>query len=279
MVFPAYDQARIRAGLSAVSAAALQELSLLDQTGSTSDVLLQLPAAGRHAQAVLADRQTAGRGRRGRRWQSPAGCNIYLSVGWNFNHPPAELSCLPLAIGVAVVLGLEHCGVSDLGLKWPNDIQVKDKKLGGILLESRRIRSGGISVVAGIGLNVGMQAGSGEAEAINQPWTCVAECMNNSAFSFVNDDLRDRLAAKVLDQLIACFLEFELSGFEHYRPDWSRLDVLHGRNISVRSLDQVWEGQSRGIDQQGRLLLAETSTDGQQQLKPLDAGEVSVRLA
>lgn len=278
MLFPAFDEGRIRAGLSPASVAALQQLTLLDKTGSTNDVLLQLPFAPRHAHAVLADQQTAGRGRRGRRWQSPAGSNIYLSVGWNFSRSPAELSCLSLAIGVSVVLGLEHCGMADLGLKWPNDIQVNGRKLGGVLLESRVATDGRISVVAGIGLNVGMPAESIEAEAIDQPWTSVLECLAASTSPGADQGLRDRLAGQVLDQLIACFRQFEVHGFEYYRADWLRLDVLRGRNISVRSADRVLQGQAGGIDRQGRLLLAEILPGGQQQVYALDTGEVSVRL-
>lgn len=286
MLFSAFDETRIRAGLSPAWAAALKQLTLLDQTGSTNDVLLQLPEIERHAHAVLADRQTAGRGRRGRRWQSPAGSNIYLSLGWNFERPPAELSCLPLAIGVAVVLGLEHCGMAGLGLKWPNDIQVNGKKLGGILMESRTAGTGRISVVAGIGLNVAMSVENIEAEAIDQPWTSVAECLAGAAvgsaassvLSSVNSDLRDRVAGQVLDQLIVCFRQFEVNSFENYRSDWLRLDVLQGRAVSVRSDERTWQGQSQGIDQQGRLILAVKTPDGQRQLRSLDAGEVSVRL-
>ncbi len=279
MLFPAFDEDRIRAGLGPTSAATLQQLTLLDQTSSTNDVLLQLPQAKRHAHAVLADRQTAGRGRRGRHWQSPPGNNIYLSLGWNFNQPPVELSCLPLAIGVAVVLGLERCGMAGLGLKWPNDIQVNGSKLGGVLLESRVASDGRTSVVAGIGLNIGMSAETVEAEAIDQPWTSVLACMAGSANSSVSDDLRDRVAGQVLDQLMGCFRQFEVKGFQDARQEWRRLDVLFGKNISVLSTGQELNGQSQGIDQQGRLLLAEILPGGQRQLRSLDAAEVSVRLA
>lgn len=286
MLFPAFDETRIRAGLSPASAAALQQLTLLDQTGSTNDLLLQLPDTERHAHAVLADQQTAGRGRRGRRWQSPAGSNIYLSLGWEFSQSPGELSCLPLAMGVAAVLGLERCGLAGLGLKWPNDIQVNGRKLGGVLMESRATRSGRTSVVAGIGLNVAMSAENIEAEAIDQPWTSVAECLAGAAvgsaassvLSSVNGDLRDRVAGQVLDQLMVCFRQFAGNGFENYRPDWLRLDVLQGRAVSVRSDERTWHGQSHGVDHQGRLLLAVKTPDGQRQLRSLDAGDVSVRL-
>ncbi len=274
MLFPPLNEQLIRAVLSPASAAALQKLSLLDQTNSTNEVLLQMPTAERHAYAVLADQQTAGRGRRGRRWQSPAGSNIYLSLGWNFSLPASELACLSLAVGVAVVLGLERCELEGLGLKWPNDVQLAGKKLGGILLESRIGEAGASSVVAGIGVNVCMPAQSIEAEAIDQPWANIAGLNNDPG----DMGLRDRIAGHLLDQLVAGFIQFESSGFEAFRQHWSRLDVLRGKNITVRSGEQVLQGQAQGIDQQGNLLLAESHPDGSHSVRSLNVGEVSVRL-
>src|SRR3546814_8669630 len=103
-------------------------------------------------QALLAEMQTAGRGRRGRSWISPFGANLYLSIAWSWPAWPPELSALSLAIGVACAKVIENHGVADVRLKWPNDLLVDDRKLGGILIEHRGEAGGACRVVVGIEL-------------------------------------------------------------------------------------------------------------------------------
>src|SRR3546814_7105530 len=102
--------------------------------------------------------QTAGRGRRGRSWISPFGANLYLSIAWSWPAWPPELSALSLAIGVACAKVIENHGIADVRLKWPNDLLVDDRKLGGILIEHRGEAGGACRVVVGIGLNLQMVA-------------------------------------------------------------------------------------------------------------------------
>ncbi len=103
---------------------------------------------------LLADRQSAGRGRRGRSWHSPPGQNIYLSLGWNFQRADGALTPLPLAVAVAAVRAMRRAGLHSPGIKWPNDIQVGGKKLAGILVELRNPGPGQALAVIGIGVNV-----------------------------------------------------------------------------------------------------------------------------
>lgn len=272
--FRAFNEKTIRGQLSPASSAALQKVSLLQQTPSTNALLLQLPAEQRHAHVVLADHQTAGKGRRGRSWQSPPGSNIYLSLGWNFAKEPFDLSCLPLAIGVAAVRGLQQVGVSGLGLKWPNDIQADRKKLGGILLESKPLVGGGVSVVVGVGINVSMSPQSLAAQSIDQPWTTVSAVLGNSP----DVGLRDRIAGIVLDQLLGCVVAYTETGFQSFADHWLQLDVIKNRPVTVKLAGKAIHGQARGIDQQGNLLVAEHSAGDHIQLHRFSSGEVSVRL-
>jgi BirA family biotin operon repressor/biotin-[acetyl-CoA-carboxylase] ligase len=272
--FPALDETAIRQQLSPASSAALQRLSLLEQTPSSNALLLQMPAEERHAHAVLADHQTAGKGRRGRSWQSPPGSNIYLSLGWNFDSVPADLSCLPLAMGVAVVRGLERKGVPELGLKWPNDIQAGGKKLGGILVESKPRAHGGVSVVAGVGINVRMSAESVLAQAIDQPWTAVCDLQDAAQ----DEGLRDHLAGAVLDQWLLCMSRYAENGFHAYDEDWLRLDVLKNQLVTVTAAGSKVHGRALGIDELGNLQVAEHFDNDKQKLHRFSSGEVSVRL-
>jgi len=288
MPLPPLDEGRIRSALSPASAEVLQQLTLLDQTHSTNDVLLQLPAEKRHAHAVLADQQIAGRGRRGRRWQSPAGSNIYFSLGWNFSATAEDLSCLPLTVGVSSVRALERLGLAGMGLKWPNDIWVDGKKLGGILLESTAT-AGGLSVIAGVGLNVAMPADSDLAAAIEQPWTSVCELLAVSpdVSSDVSlgtrpgtesgSDLRDRLAGWLLDEMLTGFGQFAISGFHGFQTDWQRLDVLRDQTVTVSHAGRDIAGTARGIDGQGRLRVVSRTSAGVEQTFSFESGEVSVR--
>jgi len=286
MTFPPLDEGRIRAALSPVSAATLQQLTLLDQTHSTNDVLLEMSAEKRHAHAVLADQQTAGRGRRGRRWQSPAGSNIYFSLGWNFAGTAKDSSCLPLAVGVSAVRALERLGLAGVGLKWPNDIWAEGRKLGGILLESKAV-AGGLFTVAGIGLNVAMPSESVPVGAIEQPWTSVFEQLGIepelgpgvSPNVGTGSGLRNRLAGLLLDEMLACFGQFAINGFRSFQADWQRLDVLRGQFVTVSHAGRKISGTAKGIDEQGRLMVIAQTSAGEQQVLHFDSGEVSVRPA
>jgi BirA family biotin operon repressor/biotin-[acetyl-CoA-carboxylase] ligase len=266
-------KAVIQAGLSTPSVEALKNLTVLDEVGSTNAWLLQLARDEFHAHAVFAEQQTAGRGRRGRAWQSPAGCNIYLSLGWIFNSAVRDLSCLSLVVGVAVVRALESQGIEGAGLKWPNDIQADGKKVGGILLESRPAGGGRAAVVMGIGLNVAMPPDDSAAQGIDQPWTSVAELPGASP----DAGLRDRLAGALLDQLLQCLPVFGEAGFRPFQADWQRLDVLLHRAVTVSSAEGEINGVSMGIDQQGSLLVSEQLPSAEQQLHSFSFGEVSVR--
>ncbi len=106
--------------------------------------------------ACIAEYQTAGRGRRGRRWSTPLGAGLCLSVGWQFADAPAELSALTLAVGVVVRRALARVAGVEIALKWPNDLVWDERKLGGILLELTAEGQGGCHVVAGIGINVAL---------------------------------------------------------------------------------------------------------------------------
>jgi len=169
------DPTAIRKLLPAATRQQLRAVEVLALTDSTNQRLLESRSED-DPRALLAERQTAGRGRRGRDWQSPFGANLYLSISWSFAHWPAQLTVLPIAIGVACVRALAAQGIEGISLKWPNDLLVDGKKLGGILIEQRGEGGGACRAIVGVGINVSMQ----DARGITQPWTSVASVIGRN---------------------------------------------------------------------------------------------------
>jgi BirA family biotin operon repressor/biotin-[acetyl-CoA-carboxylase] ligase len=238
----------IREHLSPAARQGLRGLTLLETTVSTNEVLARLPIGQRHGHAVLAEEQTAGRGRRQRTWHSPAGGNIYLSLGWRFGERPPALSVLPLVAAVCLCRALGRAGLSGHGIKWPNDILVDGAKLAGILVETQ---SAGVSpalAVIGIGVNVRMPE-SGSGGAIDRPWTDLVTALPGRGESIT----RNELIALLLEELLAGLAAFEASGFEPFQADWDRLDLLRGRRVNIEGNGGFRVGTVLGIDDRGGL--------------------------
>jgi BirA family biotin operon repressor/biotin-[acetyl-CoA-carboxylase] ligase len=211
---------------------------------------------------VSAEQQTAGRGRRGRRWISPFGRNIYLSSLWKFAGKPEVIGGLSLAVGVAVAEALAETGFGDVKLKWPNDILYGDAKLGGILIETSGCASGPTTAVIGIGLNLGMPAEA--AAEIDQPWTDLALAGNRV--------LRNELLAAVLNHLLPLLDEYESRGLEPWRERWLKRNAFGGRQVCLQQGDRQIVGTMLGIGDRGELRL---DVGGSELF--FDGGEVSLR--
>lgn len=221
-------------------------VSVRQSVGSTSDeVRDQARGGSAHGAVVLAEEQTQGRGRRGRVWHSPAGANLYCSVGWEFSQSLSQLSCLGLAIGaiVADVLASEYA--VELQLKWPNDLFFGGRKLGGILIETLGNLDGRQQVIIGLGLNIGMPETA--HEAINRPWTDLREALGESVD-------RNALAAVLLSYLVSGLDRFEESGLAPWASVWEERDFLKGRSVLVDGVPPV-SGVAAGIDCTGELIL------------------------
>ncbi|AFU99037.1 bifunctional biotin--[acetyl-CoA-carboxylase] ligase/biotin operon repressor BirA [Simiduia agarivorans] len=229
-------------------------------TDSTNTRAVEASAQGIHGRVWLAEQQTAGRGRRGRAWVSPFAANLYLSMGWHFFGGAAALSGLSLAVGVACARALASLGLTGLQLKWPNDLLVNGKKLGGILLEMTGDPAGECRVVVGVGLNVAMPP----ATAIDQPWVDLA--------SLGVKVTRNDLAAAVLSQMHAALEQFAREGFSAFRSEWMGLDAFAGVPVTLSSAATVHRGVARGVDASGALLLE--TDDG---VQAMHGGELSLR--
>lgn len=259
---------RILNCLPAAAREHLRELTLLAEVDSTNRFLLESDAAdGGGVWACMAEAQSAGRGRRGRPWVSPFGTNLYLSVLRAYSMAPESLQALSLAVGVAAARALQAVGVHGVTLKWPNDILLGGKKLGGVLLEMTGASAGPWRVVAGIGINVAMPRSAGED--IDQPWT-----------DLVSHGLqaeRNRLAAQVLAEVILAGEQFAAAGFTAFRDEWQRLDALCDRRVELEDGAGRRRGMARGVDAGGALLLEvdgrrERIVSGDLSLRPLEGG-------
>ena len=219
-------------------------------------------------QALLAEYQSAGRGRRGREWRSPFGANLYLSFAWTYPLWPPQLPALSLAVGVVCARALHAAGVDGVRLKWPNDLWVAGRKLGGILIEQRGESGDLCRVVVGIGINVAMH--KAQAGHIDQPWITVDEALAASGRPPAS---RTQLAAALLHGLHECLARYTVMGFGPYREEWLALDAMRERQVQVPGDDRL-RGLGRGIDSSGAFLI-----ETREGLRAIYAGDVSLRPA
>jgi len=257
---------RIQAALADSARSWVSGIEVHERLDSTNTHLLHRAQDGLPGGWVcLAEYQSAGRGRRGRAWVSPFAANLYLSLLWRFTLEAALLSGLSLAVGVALLRTLTGMGISELGLKWPNDVLWRRHKLAGVLLEFGGESSGPCHIVAGIGLNVAMPR---NAECtIDQPWVDLRSIVGPGQLS------RNRLAARLISELVNAFIQFEQAGFAPFREDWARYDLARDRPVTLQLPTTTLSGIARGVDATGALLL-ETATG----IRPFLGGEISLRL-
>jgi len=207
----------------------LNELQVLDRVASTNDeVFNHRPQKVGQFNVCIANQQTAGRGRNGKVWQSPPDANIYISIGVVLNISLLKkLSGISLAGGVALSRLFESMGVN-AQIKWPNDILVEDKKLAGILVETRT-QSDQIYVVVGVGVNIKMPEQA--ANEIEQPWIDLSQLLTDHKLL----QNRNKLAAELIANLMNCVQKFSASGLDSFLDDWQRFDMLTGRNVMIKS--------------------------------------------
>lgn len=257
------DAGRIRDLLGAGSAKFV--LEVLDRVDSTNTRLMLRAAEGAPSGLVLAaEAQTAGRGRRGRAWQSAIGSTLTFSLLWRFAQGARELAGLSLAVGVALARALRASGAAGVALKWPNDVQLSGGKLAGILIEMQGDVLGPSAAVIGIGVNV--RADPRVAAAVDQPLADL-----ESASGAVVD--RNQLLARMLTELAGVLEQFAGSGFAPLRAEWQQLHAFQDRRVELLLPDgESRAGIARGVAEDGALLL-ETAAG----LQRCHSGEVSLR--
>lgn len=243
------DGEAVRRLLSETTSQRLAEFEVFPAIDSTNSFLTGRPGpAPGLINAALTDNQTRGRGRHGRTWQSPPGSGLCLSLAYTFASQPANLSALTLAIGLGVIEALKGLGVVGVQLKWPNDLVANDGKLGGILTETQSHRSGAITVVTGVGINVAL----GEGVEIDSEWSGPVADLSRIVDPTPSGD---QMAARIIDELCATFIDFEAQGFSSYAQKWPGHDWLYGRNVTIDTPQCEVSGVGAGIAEDGALLV------------------------
>jgi len=264
-----FDAARIVEALGREPRASIRRLEVLFEVDSTNSRLLAAPPPPANlADVCLCEIQSAGRGRRGRLWVSPFGGSIAMSLGWTFQEGERVKPALSLAVGVAIARALDRMGARGVRLKWPNDVWLADRKIGGVLVELKTGVGGSAQVVIGIGLNLQL---SPEARRTIEAGGARVAALSDACPAPVS---RNGLAAALLQELLSMLEGFEAEGFAPFRAEWLALDALAGRAARVPDADGGTAGIARGVDEDGALLL-----EGGGRLHRFVSGEVSLRLS
>lgn len=261
------DKDAIWAALPAACRARIATLDVAWTVDSTNTRLLQQAVPEQGCAVLLAERQTAGRGRRGRAWMSPLAAHVYLSLARRFDGGLARLGGLSLVAGIATAEAMQALGLSQVRLKWPNDLVVPAeagiRKLGGLLVEGGGEAGGAARAVIGLGLNVRMPADW--AAQLDQPWIDLATLQTTLT--------RNDVVACLLAHLVPALECFDRDGLTPFLGRYAALDVLAGRVVRVLGATGAIDAVVLGIAADGALRIR----DAQGMERCVHAGDVSVR--
>lgn len=232
----------------------------IDSTNAEASRLIALGAP--MPLLVVAEQQTAGRGRRGRKWVSPFAENLYYSLVLRIDGGMRQLEGLSLLVGLAVMNVLRDMGVQGAGLKWPNDVLVGRQKIAGILLELIGDPADVCHVIIGVGVNVNMRAST----EVDQLWTSVRLQTGAPAD-------RNTIAARISAQLEALLTVHRQEGFLAFQKEWEQGHLWQGAAVKLLSGIETVEGVVLGVDSLGALRLEVNGLE-----KSFSGGELSLRL-
>ena len=257
------EESAIRTALSPAAAAWLQNLKVFLAVDSTNTrMVAKAQSASVDGCIWLAELQTAGRGRRGRRWLTPFARNIALTLGFAANQSPSQLGGLSLAVGLAVAHLLQGEGVANAAVKWPNDIYIGDAKVGGVLIEVVT-RAAACDCIIGIGLNLDLPE-SARADIDQKVTDLKAQGVTPN---------RNLFAAALISRVAAAANRFKQEGFAPMRPAYDALHLCHGKPVHIVQGNQTHTGQALGVTATGALRVRIGG-----QITEFTGGEVSLRL-
>lgn len=249
----------------AADARGLLAIEVLDTVDSTNNYLLsQAHDEAAHGRVVIAEMQTAGRGRRGRAWHTPLGGALTFSLLWRFQQGAGALGGLSLAVGLAVAQACEALGLEGVQLKWPNDVVHGGRKLAGILIEVQGEMQGPSVAVIGIGVNYRLTP-------------AVLEKIDQAATDIVSvarvPPTRHRLLVELLRGLTRDLHVFETSGFAPLIAAWEARHSMQRKPVRLLLPDgSAVAGVVEGVAADGSLALA-TSAGARR----FSVGEISLR--
>ena len=225
---------------------------------STNQYLLDKIGQLRSGDCCVAEFQSKARGRRGRRWFSPFGSNLYFSMYWQLEQGVAAAMGLSLVVGIVIADTLRELSGQDIKVKWPNDLYLNDQKLAGILVELAGKTGDCAHAIIGIGVNLMMT--NPDPNIVNQKWANLGKVDRNL------------LVARIVKNLNIKLSEFEKQGLAPFISDWNRLDNFANRPVKLLIGDNVIRGIAKGINEQGALMLEQ---DGK--INAHIGGEISLR--
>lgn len=226
---------------------------------STNQYLLERIGQLTSGDCCVAEFQSKARGRRGRKWFSPFGSNLYFSMYWKLEQGVAAAMGLSLVVGIVLADTLRALSGQDIKVKWPNDLYLNDQKLAGILVELAGKTGDCAHVVIGIGVNLVMT--NPDTNIVNQKWANLGKVDRNL------------LVAQVAKTLKSKLIEFEQHGLTPFINDWHRLDNFANRPVKLLIGDNIIRGIAKGINDQGALLLEQNG-----KINAHIGGEISLRM-
>lgn len=229
---------------------------------STNQYLLERIDQLSSGDACVAEYQTAGRGRRGRYWASPFGCNLYLSLYWHLDQGPAAAMGLSLVAGIVIAETLNKLSGSNIKVKWPNDLYFKEKKLAGILIEMIGKTGDAAHIVIGIGLNIAMNCNY--ETNINQGWINLEQAGIQIE--------RNVIAGQIILALRHELVQFEKYGLVPFIKRWLALDNFLHKKVKLHIGDHLEVGTVKGINEHGAILLEQNG-----EIVSYIGGEISLR--
>jgi len=233
------------------------------EVSSTNEVAKKLADDGAaEGTVVIADAQTAGRGRLGRSWHSPPGVGIWLSLILRPPVAPPTAPQLTMTAAVAVCKVLRQATGVDVGIKWPNDLMVEGRKVCGILTEMKAEMDRVHYVVLGIGINV-------NSEGFPPEVAPVATSLKQVAGRTFN---RVDLVKQILVEMDQVYPDYKRKGFTPFREDWQQLNVTLGQAVTVTTLGESFAGMATGIQPDGSLVV-----EGENGVRSFYAGDVTLR--
>jgi len=263
------DPALIRRELDALTSDRLHHLEVLEITDSTNTHAMRAlqdgalkPQTGGFA-VYLAERQTSGKGRRGRQWVSQYGRHIAMTLVKQVDAGASGTDGMSLVVGLGVIRALHALGITQAGVKWPNDIVCDGKKLAGILMEITGDVTGLCQLLIGIGINT--RCDDKAMTAVAQPWTDLYR---------LTGELSDRnvLAATLIRHIMAVMATYENDGMGAFLAEWQQVDAMYGKQVVLTTGNHQRMGRASGIAENGALVL---ETD--HGLELVSGGEISLR--
>jgi BirA family biotin operon repressor/biotin-[acetyl-CoA-carboxylase] ligase len=236
-----------------------------EEVTSTQDVAEEAARKGaEEGVVVISERQTEGRGRKGRLWASPPREGVYFSAVLRPNLRPTQIIQIPLIAGVAVCKAIRRITPLEPRIKWPNDITISGKKVGGILTEMSCDIDRVNHIVLGIGVNVNTQC-----SLLPEPARGIATSLAEKCGEYIS---RVRLVQCLLAEFDALYNEFLVSGFDASRQEWKALDDTIGSWVKVSDAKEEIKGKALDIDEEGFLLVRKENGD----VKRIISGDVSL---